>query len=148
EDAGVVIALLDAREGVTDQDLHLIGLAAARGRALVIGLNKWDGLAGPQRTQAQRQVDRRLDFVPYAKLHYLSALHCSGLADLVHSALAAYRDAGADLPTPRLNQILKDAMREHAPPMARGRQIRMRYAHQGGRYPPLIVVHGSQADRV
>jgi GTP-binding protein len=148
EDAGVVIAMLDAREGVTDQDLHLIGLAAARGRALVIALNKWDGLGGPQRTQAQRQVDRKLDFVPYAKIHYISALHGSGIAELVHTALAAHEAAGADLPTPRLNQILKDAMREHAPPMARGRQIRLRYAHQGGRYPPLIIVHGSQADRV
>jgi GTPase len=148
EDAGVVIALLDAREGVTDQDMHLIGLTANRGRALVIGINKWDGLSSGQRTRAQAEAERKLDFVPYAKLHHISALHGSGIAELVRSALAAYDAAGVDLPTPRLNQLLKDATTEHAPPMVRGRQVRLRYAHQGGRYPPIVVVHGSQAERV
>ena len=147
EDAGVVIALLDAREGVTDQDLHLIGLAVERGRALVIGINKWDGLPPSDRERVQSEVERKLDFVGYARRHYLSALHGSGIAELIRSALAAYEAAGADLPTPRLTELLHQATTAHAPPMSRGRQIRLRYAHQGGRYPPLIVIHGTQAER-
>jgi GTPase len=147
EDAGVVIALLDAREGVTDQDLHLIGLAVERGRAIVIGINKWDGLPPAERSRVQTEVDRKLDFVAYARRHYLSALHGSGIAELVRSALAAYDAAGADLPTPRLTELLHQATTAHAPPMFRGRQIRLRYAHQGGRYPPVIVIHGTQAER-
>ncbi len=147
EDAGVVIALLDARDGVTDQDLHLIGLAVERGRALVIGINKWDGLPQAARERVQAEAERKLDFVAYARRHQLSALHGSGIAELIRSALAAYDAAGADLPTPRLTELLRDATSTHAPPMARGRQIRLRYAHQGGRYPPVIVIHGTQAER-
>ncbi|HLF09794.1 MAG TPA: ribosome biogenesis GTPase Der [Gammaproteobacteria bacterium] len=148
EDAGAVIALLDAREGVTDQDLHLIGLAVERGRALVIALNKWDGLPTAQRRQAEGQVQRKLDFAAFASVHYVSALHGSGIAELINAALAAYAAAGAELATPRLNKILRDAVSVNAPPMARGRSVRLRYAHQGGRYPPLIVIHGSQAERL
>ena len=148
EDAGALIVLLDAREGVTDQDLHLIGLTAQRGRALVIGVNKWDGLTARERRDVERQVDRKLDFVPYASVLYVSALHGSGIAELVAAALKAYRAAGSELATPRLNQVLKDALSENPPPVVRGRQVRLRYAHQGGRYPPLIVVHGSQAERL
>jgi GTPase len=148
EDAGAVIALLDARDGVSDQDLHLIGLAAARGRALVIGVNKWDGLTSGQRREMERDVDRRLDFVPYATVHYASALHGSGIAEIIDAALVAYRCAGAEFKTPRLNKVLGDAVGANPPPLIRGRQARLRYAHQGGRYPPLIVVHGSQAERL
>ena len=148
EDAGVVLCLLDAREGITDQDLHLIGLVAARGRALVVGVNKWDGMTSSERRRVQAQLDRQLIFVPYARVHHVSALHGSGISDLIKSAFVAYRSAGRDLATPTLNQILQRAMQAHAPPMVRGRQIRLRYAHQGGRYPPLIVIHGSQAERV
>ncbi|HEX6995028.1 MAG TPA: ribosome biogenesis GTPase Der [Gammaproteobacteria bacterium] len=147
EEAGVVIVLLDAREGVTDQDLHLIGLAVERGRALVIGINKWDGLGPAERERVQAEVERKLDFVSYARRHFVSALHGSGIAELVRSALAAYEAAGADLPTPRLTELLHEATTQHAPPMIRGRQIRLRYAHQGGRYPPIIVIHGTQAER-
>jgi GTP-binding protein len=148
EDAGAVIALLDAREGVTDQDLHLIGSAAERGRALVVGVNKWDGLASGDRRQVEREIDRRLDFVPYASVHYISALHGSGIAELIATALRAYRDAGADFTTPRLNRLLKDAVQANPPPMVRGRAVRLRYAHQGGKYPPIVVVHGNQAERL
>lgn len=147
EEAGVVIALLDAREGVTDQDLHLIGVAVERGRALVIGLNKWDGLGAAERGRVMAEADRKLDFVRYARRHTLSALHGSGIVELVRSALAAHDAAGADLATPRLNEVLQAALRQHPPPLSRGRQIRLRYAHQGGRFPPLIVVHGNQAER-
>lgn len=148
EEAEVVIALLDARAGVTDQDLHLIGLTADRGRALAVGINKWDGMPIAARRRVEAEVDRQLDFVPFASVHYLSALHGSGISELVRSAIKAYRSAGRNLTTPRLNQILKDASQAHAPPLIHGRQPRLRYAHQGGRYPPLIVVHGTQVERL
>ncbi len=148
EDAGVVVALLDAREGVTEQDLHLVGLIVERGRALVIGVNKWDGMSAADRRRTETELSRRLDFVPYAKVHFISALHGSGIAELVQSALAAFDAAGVDLPTPQLNALLRDAMTAHPPPVVRGRRIRLRYAHQGGRHPPLIVVHGSQTERL
>jgi GTP-binding protein len=148
EDAGAVIALLDARDGVSDQDLHLVGLAAARGRALVIGVNKWDGLTSGQRREMERDVDRRLDFVPYATVHYASALHGSGIQEIVDAALVAHKCAGAEFATPRLTTVLEDAVDANPPPLIRGRSARLRYAHQGGRYPPVVVVHGSQAERL
>jgi GTP-binding protein len=148
EDAGAIIAVLDARASVTDQDAHLVGLAAARGRALAIAVNKWDGLTGHERRLIEREVARRLDFVPYASMHYVSALHGSGIAELIDAALLAHRNAGAEFPTPRLNKVLADALAVNPPPLVRGRQVRLRYAHQGGRYPPLIVVHGNQAERL
>jgi GTP-binding protein len=148
EDAGAIIAVLDARDSVTDQDAHLVGLAAARGRALAIAVNKWDGLSGHERRLIEREVERRLDFVPYASVHYISALHGSGIAELIDAALLAHRNAGAEFPTPRLNKVLADALAVNPPPLIRGRQVRLRYAHQGGRYPPLVVVHGSQAERL
>jgi GTP-binding protein len=147
EDCSVVVALLDAREGVTDQDLHLIGLAVERGRALAIGINKWDGMPITERRGVEGQVDRQLDFVPYAGIHYISALHGSGISELVRAAMVAYESAGRELPTPRLNEVLQQALQAHTPPVVRGRRVRLRYAHQGGRFPPLIVVHGSQAER-
>jgi GTPase len=148
EDAGAIIAVLDARDSVTDQDAHLVGLAAARGRALAIAVNKWDGLTGHERRLIEREVARRLDFVPYASMHYISALHGSGIAELIDAALLAHRNAGVELATPRLNKVLADALAVNPPPLVRGRQVRLRYAHQGGRYPPLIVVHGNQAERL
>lgn len=148
EDAGAVIAVLDARDNVTDQDVHLIGLAAERGRALAIAINKWDGMGNHERKLVEREVARRLDFVAYASLHYVSALHGSGIAELVKAALVAYRNAGAELTTRRLNRVLEDALQVNPPPLVRGRQVRLRYAHQGGRYPPVIVVHGTQAERL
>lgn len=148
EEAGVVIVLLDAREGVTEQDLHLIGIAANRGAALVIGINKWDGMSLAERRRVEREVDRQLDFVAYAERCYVSALHGSNISELVTSAMRAYESAGRRIPTPRLNELLERATTAHPPPIIRGRQVRLRYAHQGGRFPPLIVVHGSQADKI
>jgi len=140
--------VLDARDNVTDQDLHLVGLAAERGRALVIAVNKWDGLSSHERRLIEREVARKLDFVPYASFHYISALHGSGIAEVIDAALLAHKNAGVELPTPQLNKVLKDAVQANPPPIIRGRQVRLRYAHQGGRYPPLIVVHGTQAQRL
>jgi GTP-binding protein len=148
EDAGAVIAVLDARENVTDQDVHLVGLAAERGRALALAVNKWDGMTGHERRFVEREVERKLDFVPYASQHYVSALHGSGIAELLKAALVGYKNAGVELATPRLTRVLEDATQSNPPPLVRGRQVRLRYAHQGGRYPPLIVVHGTQAQRL
>ena len=147
ENADVVIVLLDAREGVADQDLHLIGLAIERGRALVIGINKWDGQPAADRRRVESEVDRLLGFVSFASIHYLSALHGSGISEVVRAAMSAHESAGRELPTSRLNEVLQEAMQAHAPPLVRGRQLKLRYAHQGGRFPPLIVVHGTQAER-
>jgi GTP-binding protein len=148
EDAGAVIAVLDARESVTDQDAHVVGLAAERGRALAIAVNKWDGMDGHERRLVEREVERKLDFAPYASVHYVSALHGSGIAELLKAALVGYKNAGVELATPRLTRVLEDATQSNPPPLVRGRQVRLRYAHQGGRYPPLIVVHGTQAQRL
>ncbi len=148
EEAGAVIAVLDARENVTDQDVHLVGLAAERGRALALAVNKWDGMSGHERRFVERELERKLDFVQYASVHYISALHGSGIAELVKAALVGFKNAGVELATPRLTRVLEDATQVNPPPLVRGRQVRLRYAHQGGRYPPLIVVHGTQATRL
>lgn len=148
ENAGVVILLVDAREGITDQDLHLIGLIVERGRAIAIGVNKWDNLESAQRRQVEAQIDRKLEFVAFARITYLSALHGSGIDDVLAAALDAYDAAGRALPTPRLNAILERAMIAHSPPLVAGRRIRLRYAHQGGRHPPIIVIHGNRAERL
>ncbi len=148
ETAGVVILLVDAREGITEQDSHLIGLVVERGRAITIGVNKWDNLESTQRRQVDAQIERKLEFVAFARITRLSALHGSGIDDVLAAALDAYAAAGRDLPTPRLNAILERAMIAHAPPLVAGRQIRLRYAHQGGRRPPIVVIHGSRAERL
>jgi GTPase len=148
EGSDVAIVLLDAREGVTDQDVHLAGIVAGRGSALVVAINKWDDMEIDARRQIEREVDRKLDFVEYAPRLYVSALHGSGIAELVQAALKAFESAGRQVPTPRLNELLERATTAHPPPTVRGRRVRLRYAHQGGRYPPLIIVHGSQADRI
>jgi GTPase len=147
-DATVVVVLLDASEGVTDQDLHLIGLVLDEGRALVIGVNKWDGLSAHVRRRVMDQIDRQLAFASFAVVHYVSALHGSGIAELIRSALHAHDAAGQTLPTPRLNDVLAEIVQAHSPPLVRGRRIRLRYAHQGGRFPPTIIVHGNQVERL
>jgi len=148
DDAGVVIVLVDAREGITDQDLHLIGVAQNRGCALVVGINKWDGMDISAKRRVESEVDRQLNFVAYAERRFLSALHGSGIAEVVEAAMKAYESAGRQVATPRLNEILTQATTAHPPPIVRGRRVRLRYAHQGGRFPPLIVIHGSQAERI
>ena len=146
EDAGVVLLLLDAREGVTEQDLHLIGLIIERGRALTIGVNKWDGIATSHRRQIEAEVDRRLAFAGFARVSYLSALHGSGIDAVVDAALGAYQAAGRAFATAELNRILEQALTAHPPPLVGGRRIRLRYVHQGGRHPPTLVVHGNRAE--
>ncbi len=144
--ASVVIAVLDARDGVTDQDASLLGLAAERGRAMVIAVNKWDGLPPEQRDNVRRQLDLKLPFVEYAPIQFISALHGTGVGDLFALVMASHAAAHRDLPTPELTRVLQDAVVAHQPPLSKGRRIKLRYAHQGGRNPPVIVVHGSQAE--
>ncbi|MEE9141968.1 MAG: ribosome biogenesis GTPase Der [Gammaproteobacteria bacterium] len=146
--ANVVIGVLDAHEGITEQDASLMGLVLERGRALVIAINKWDGLNDDQRYNLRRQLDLKLPFVTFARVHSISALHGSGVGDLLPSVDRAYAAATCDLPTPRLTRVLHDALVAHQPPLVRGRRIKLRFAHQGGRNPPVIVVHGNQTGRV
>jgi GTPase len=144
--ASVVIAVLDARDGVTEQDATLLGLAAERGRAMVIAVNKWDGLPPEQRDTVRRQLELKLPFVEYAPVQFISALHGTGVGDLFGLVDASHEAAHRDLPTPELTRVLQEAVAMHQPPIVRGRRIKLRYAHQGGRNPPVIVVHGGQAE--
>lgn len=148
EKAHVVIAVLDAQEGVTEQDVSLLGLVLERGRALVIVTNKWDGLSADQRKKVREDLERRLPFLDFAERITISALHGTAVGDLLPSVERAYSAATRDLSTPDLTRELEAAVMEHAPPMIGGRRIRLRYAHQGGRNPPVIVIHGNQTDKL
>lgn len=148
ERAQVVIPVLDASEGVTDQDVSLIGLAVERGRALVVVANKWDGLDTDQRRHLKEDLERKLPFLDFAERMTISALHGTAVGDLLPAVERAYRAATRDLSTTELTKELENALTAHAPPLVRGRRIRLRYAHQGGRNPPVIVIHGNQTDRL
>ncbi len=148
EEANVVLFMLDAQEGVTEQDLALAGLIVAGGRAILISINKWDGLSTTQRNHVRKGVDRRLRFVDFAPVHYVSALYGSGLGGLFRSIQRAYDSAFAQASTPALNQLLQDAVEEHPPPLVRGRRIKLRFAHMGGHNPPRIIIHGNQVANV
>ncbi len=144
EDANVVILVLDAHEGIVEQDLHLAGLIIASGRAVVIAVNKWDGLEKSEREWVATNVERRLPFLNFAKTHFISALHGSGVGLLFKSVNQAYDSAMAQIPTPRLTRVLEDAVSDHPPPLVHGRRIKFRYAHLGGKNPPRIIIHGNQ----
>jgi GTP-binding protein len=140
--------VLDAHDTVAEQDASVLGLALERGRALIIAVNKWDGIATEQREQIQRQLALKLDFVPFAPLHFISARHGSGVGELMQSTVRAYEAAMRAMPTRELTRTLEHALTVHQPPLVRGRRIKLRYAHQGGRNPPRIVIHGNQTDSV
>jgi len=148
EKAHVVIAVLDAQEGVTEQDVSLLGLVVERGRALVVVTNKWDGLSPDQRKKVRDDLDRRLPFLDFAERITISALHGTAVGDLLPAVERAYRAATTDLSTTELTRELEAAVMEHATPMIRGRRVKLRYAHQGGRNPPVIVIHGNQTDKL
>jgi GTP-binding protein len=143
ERANVVILVVDAAEGITDQDAHIAGYVLESGRALVVAANKWDGLDDYTRENAKRTLERKLAFLTFARVHFVSALRGEGLRPLIASVDEAYRAAMAKLPTPRLTRTLIDAVARQAPPRAGIVQPKLRYAHQGGSNPPVIVVHGS-----
>jgi GTP-binding protein len=146
--AHVVILVLDAHEEISEQDASLAGYIAEKGRALVIAVNKWDGLESHERRQIVSQLERRLPFLAFASTCFISALHGSGVGDLFPLVQKAYLSAMRELSTPRLTGILEAAVQEHQPPLVHGRRIKLRYAHQGGRNPPIIVIHGNQTERV
>ncbi|SHE41299.1 GTP-binding protein [Modicisalibacter ilicicola DSM 19980] len=142
----VAIVVLDARSGLVEQDLHLLDYVLTSGRALVLAVNKWDGLESEQREKMRADIKRRLGFADYADLHFISALHGTGVGDLYPSIERAFKAATAHWSTNRLTTILQDAVGEHQPPLVHGRRIKLRMAHQGGSNPPIIVVHGNQTD--
>ncbi len=146
EKANVVIYLIDAREGITDQDAHLLGLVLEAGRALIIGLNKWDGISADQKATIHRQLDVKLSFLEFAEKHPISALHGSGVGKMFDVVQQLYAAAMLDMSTPVLTRILKEATTAHQPPIVNSRRIKLKYAHQGGRNPPIVVIHGVQTD--
>ncbi|WP_311950247.1 ribosome biogenesis GTPase Der [Halomonas piscis] len=140
----VAIMVLDARTGLVEQDLHLLDYVLTTGRALVLAVNKWDGLESEARDRMRAEIKRRLGFADYAELHFISALHGTAVGDLYPSVERAFEAAHARWSTNRLTTLLQDAVAQHAPPMVHGRRIKLRMAHQGGSNPPIIVVHGNQ----
>jgi GTP-binding protein len=148
EQAHVVVLMLDAREGLTDQDTTLLGHILAEGRALVIAINKWDGLDPDHRKYVRRELDRKLGYVDWAQRVTISALHGSGIQELLAAVQTAWRSATADFGTPELTRVLQAAFEAHQPPMKQGRSAKLRYAHAGGRLPPRIIVHGNRTDTI
>jgi GTP-binding protein len=148
DEAHVVILVLDAHDSVAEQDASVLGLALERGRALIIAVNKWDGIPEEQRATIQRQLALKLDFVPFAPLFFISARHGTGVGELMRSTVRAFEGAMRTLPTRQLTRTLEHALTMHQPPLVRGRRIKLRYAHQGGRNPPRIVIHGNQTASV
>lgn len=146
EKSNVVIYLIDARVGMTDQDAHLLGMVLEAGRALIIGLNKWDGISVEQKQLIKKQLEIKLSFLDFAEKHPISALHGSGVGKLFDVVHDLYDAAMVDMSTPVLTRILKEAIATHQPPLVRGRRIKLKYAHQGGRNPPTVVIHGVQTD--
>ena len=148
DDAHVVILLADAQEGLVDQDLHLLGQVIQAGRGLVVALNKWDGLEAEHKENIKRELDRRLQFIDFADVHFISALHGTNVGHLYESIGQAYKSATDKFTTNRLTRILEDAVSVHQPPLVNGRRIKLRYAHAGGHNPPIIVIHGNQTSAV
>lgn len=148
EDSQVVVLVVDAQEGLVEQDLHLMGTVIDAGRTLVVAVNKWDHLDPDVREKIRQTLRRRLNFIPWAKIHYISALHGTGVGDLYGSIKEGYEAATTKFSTNVLTRILEDAVEDHQPPLVRGRRIKLRYAHQGGMNPPRIIIHGNQTKDV
>jgi len=148
EEANVVILVVDAQEGITEQDAHVAAYILDAGRALVVAINKWDGLKEDERDWIKREIDRKLMFLDFAEFHYISALRKKGLPELFKSVDTAYKAAFAKLATPQLTRVLIDALQQHQPPISKGIRPKLRYAHQGGSNPPIVVIHGSHVDGV
>ncbi|MBY5948211.1 ribosome biogenesis GTPase Der [Photobacterium rosenbergii] len=143
EDANVVLLVIDARENISDQDLSLLGFALNAGRSLVIAVNKWDGLDNEVKERVKSELDRRLGFVDFARIHFISALHGTGVGHLYESVQEAYQSATKRISTSMLTRIMQMAQDDHQPPMIRGRRVKLKYAHAGGYNPPIIVIHGN-----
>ncbi len=148
QDANVVLLTIDARENISDQDLSLLGFILNAGCSLVIVVNKWDGLNQEVKDRVKSELDRRLDFIDFARVHFISALHGSGVGNLFESVKEAYECATQKMTTSMLTRILQIAVDEHQPPMIGGRRVKLKYAHPGGYNPPIIVIHGNQVDKL
>ncbi len=148
QDANVVIMVLDAQDTISEQDVTLLGYIMDAGRALVIAINKWDGLEEEQKDKIKTELDFRLPFLSFARKKYISALHGTGVGDLFGYVQTAYKSAMAEFSTPKLTRLLEHLVQQHQPPIVKGHRIKLRYAHQGGKNPPIIVIHGNQTDAV
>ncbi len=146
--ANVVIMVLDAHEEIADQDAHLLGMVLQAGRSLVIAVNKWDGLSQDEREIIKHQLEIKIPFVDFAELHFISALHGTGVGHLFQSVQDAYASAMIKVSTSRMTRILETAVEAHQPPMKQGKRIKLRYAHQGGSNPFTVIIHGNQTDKV
>jgi GTP-binding protein len=147
-EANVVLLLLDAQQDISEQDAHIAGFILESGRALVVGINKWDGLTSDYRDHIKREIDRKLTFLTFAKFHYISALKSTGIMQMLKSIDAAYAAAMAKLPTPQLTRALQEAL-DHQQPRRKGSiRPKLRYAHQGGQNPPIIVIHGNALESI
>lgn len=148
ERAHVVVLMVDAQEGLTDQDTTLLGYILQQGRALVIGLNKWDGLDADHRERVKTELDRRLSYATWARRVTMSALHGSGIQELLDAVQHAWRSASMEFSTSELTRVLIKAVEAHQPPMSQGHTAKLRYAHGGGKFPPRIIIHGSRTDTI
>ncbi|GAB6046608.1 ribosome biogenesis GTPase Der [Methyloparacoccus murrellii] len=148
EKAHVVIYLVDAREGVTDQDANLLGMVLEIGRGLIVGLNKWDGMTPDQKEETRRQLDLKLQFIDFAEKYFISALHGTGVGHLFDAVVEVHGSTMTQMGTSHLTRLLQSAVAAHQPPLVRGRRIKLKYAHQGGTNPPTIVIHGNQIDEI
>ena len=144
EDSNVTILVIDANAGVTDQDLSLLSFIIQSGRSLVIALNKWDGLDKEVKEKVKQDLELRLGFVDFAEIHFISALHGTGVGHLFESILSAYKSATTRVSTSKLNRILTMATQELQPPLSNGRRVKLKYAHAGGYNPPRIIIHGNK----
>ena len=147
-DAHVAVLMVDAQEGITEQDISLAGQIVTAGRSLLITINKWDGLDSNKRNRVRNEASRRLRFVEFSPVHTISALHGSGVGKLFSSIDRAFKSAFVSVSTPQLNKILRQAVDQHPPPLVRGRRIKLRFAHLGGHNPPRVIVHGNQVQSV
>jgi GTP-binding protein len=147
-EANVVLLLLDAQQDISEQDAHIAGFVLESGRALVVGVNKWDGLVSDRRDEIKIDIERKLNFLSFAKFHFISALKATGVDQLMKSINSAYTAAMSDLSTPRLTRALIEAV-EHQQPRRKGSiRPKLRYAHQGGMNPPIVVIHGNALDSI
>lgn len=143
EDANVCLLIIDAREGITDQDLSLLGFILEAGRSLVLAVNKWDGIDEEIKDRIHKELDRRLGFIDFARIHFISALHGTGVGHLYESVEEAFDSATKRISTSMVTKILDLAVFDHQPPVHNGRRIKLKYAHAGGYNPPIIVIHGN-----
>lgn len=148
EDCNVALLVIDARSHITDQDLSLLGFILESGRSLVIAVNKWDGLDVSVKDEIKLELNQRLGFVDFARVHFISALHGTGVGNLFDSIDEAYAGATTRHSASLLNRILRAAIEEHEPPISGGRRIKLKFAHAGGYNPPRIIIHGNKVSKV